>query len=311
MRRLLITLLVGAVLAGACGDDGEITTADDTTTTTERATTTTTEADAPEREPVEGPEVELLDAGAEPRRELRLDPAEGDVLEFTMRQGQVFELRAGGQEERSSTVHELDMVVEVVSVDDDEIEVEIAYQGARVIEADEAARPMLEDMLGRFTGLEAGAVYDRQGRILAATMPDLDLSDMPELSGFIDSLGEQMAAFSTPFPTEPVGVGARWQVTSTADFAGMFGAETVVVITLTELTDDAATADAELRMDMTSTTPGITIESSHLSGSGTVRWVLGEVLAMSEQQVGGTLVMEAQGQRLEQTMQQTIAITPR
>jgi hypothetical protein len=313
MRRWVTALLVGAVLAGACGDDGDASTADATTTTAEGATTTTTEAAETDNgaEPVDGPTVELLDAGAEPRRELRLAPTEGDVVEVTLRQGQVFEVRADGHEERASTVHELDMAHEVVSVAGDEIEVAIRYQGGRVIEADEAVRPMLEDMVGRFDGLEASATFDRQGRIVAATTPDLDVSDMPELAGFLDSLGEQMASFTTPFPAEPVGVGAQWVVTSSADFAGVFGAETSVLITLTELTDDVAAADTELRMEMTSTTPGLTIETSDLGGTGTVRWVLDGVLSTSEQVVGGTLVMVTQGQRVEPAMEQTLSVTIR
>ncbi len=86
--------------------------------------------------------------------------------------------------------------------------------------ADPAAVKAAEDALQSLKGVNGTGAVDVRGNVSDVTFDTRSVSD-PNLKGTLDSVASQLGNLSAPFPTEPVGVGARWTVTSTATITGL------------------------------------------------------------------------------------------
>lgn len=316
MHRILAAFLALLTLAAACGD-GESPTAASTTTT---ATATTAAPGDESAEEASGATVELLDPGSEPRQELRFAVEEGTTQELLMTQVQEQGIDAGGQSQTLAVATEQRMDVVVDSVRDDEIATSITFSGGRVLDdppVDAATRAGLEPVLALLDGLTGTTVTDLRGRVLRADV-ETPTDVPPELGPVVDTMLEtvrsQGSQLAVPFPEEPVGVGARWRVTTGFEVSGM-RSDVVFEVTLTELGDGTAAAEVTPRLTLVPGTvevQGASFEvvEGQMTGTGTSRWDLSRPLPTSEQEMEGTVVLAVAGNEVRQSIRMQTTLRP-
>lgn len=300
--KLRIVLAVAVVLAGSCSGDGEDAS----------ATSTTVSA------------VELIDAGTAPRT-LRLRPAAGAEQRVTMRQQQSQRATIGGQTQQLELPGtEIDVLYRVNAVRGRRIEAETVYEAARVLErpgVDASIVGQLRQVLDAAVGKRSRSVYDDRGTVLDFEAPELNLTGQAGqvAEQFLSGLNDQVETLALPLPADPVGVGAKWRVTTSPTIGGL-RMKITTELTLTEVTETTAVAALVQAIDFL---PGpfefggvsATVESGSMRGTGTARWDLTKVVPLLEQTTEGTSVLVIgegdQRQRLEQFQHQTVAIVAR
>jgi hypothetical protein len=191
----LVPLLAAGLLVGttACGgDDGE-------------AATTTSALTTRDLQPLSPMQVELIDPGEEPRQEMVHEFSPGATwdggIEFGLEADGVISARAFG-----------DSTLSVQEVDDDgnalvhytldALDVALATGTASAGNTVPDALSVASDVLIQ---------PDRAG--VSATTPQVAASgSVPGAEGLADSLDPRLVFLLFPFPSEPVGRGARWTV---------------------------------------------------------------------------------------------------
>lgn len=287
------------------------------------ATTACTESEEATFEPATdeaGNTVTVVDAGEEPRRELRVERAAGDVDEVTQLQETTLEMTMG---ERSQSVEnppvELDLRYVVDEVDGERTVITGSYEDARVGEGgDPAVAGELRQSLSALLTATVHATVTPRGSVLDGRVEGLDV---PGPAGRIveqmgASLAENAQSVSMPFPVEPVGVGARWRVATETEIGGL-PIELTTVVELTELDDERAVGTVEQTLRFV---PGdvdvfgtpATVISGELVGAGTVEWDLAAgIVPRSDITSSGTTVLEVSGTRVEQRQEMRVALLER
>ena len=265
-RRAGALALAGALAATTACTSGSDPSPSSTTATT---TTTVALADPPE----------VLDAGAEPRRELRLAYRTGDEVVLRIAQDLVVDQVEGDRAQQLDSPPIVQVVaLRVASVDEDEIVLETTVRSATVeaagtaLDADQAAA--LQEQLDGLAGLRGEVHLDPLGRVLATELerPD-DLPD--EVGRVLDALGAQLGQLSPRLPEEAVGPGARWrsEVPVVALGDGAVSGTTVQTTTLTAVDGDQLTLSVELALDRDEgaieRADGTILRDLALTGSGT------------------------------------------
>jgi hypothetical protein len=134
------------------------------------------------------------------------------------------------------------------------------------------------------------------------------------LDTLLDGFEAQASQLAAPFPEEPVGVGARWRVTSSFDLAGL-PFEVATELTLDAVGDGVADGSVALTMTIP---PGpvevqgaqLEVVSGTMTGSGSVHWDLALPLAVVDQEMAGEVVMQAAGTELRQVLRQRYRVAP-
>ncbi len=309
----LVAALALLAVVAACGDsDGPKAASDPTTSSSAVA------------DP-DGPVVELLDAGAEPRAAVRLQVEEGDVQRSTMTMQTQMSMTIDGEAAQTGDLPPvlLDTEVTIDDVRDDGIiESSFTYDGVRVDGTGVDAEQM-ESALEAVAGISGTLVMTDTGAFVDG---DLDLPD--DLDGTMrttmESFETQMSNFTIPLPTEELGVGARWTVTTQTALNGI-EAVNVATYELVERDNDVLALD----VDFTTTAPeqdpefpGLPPgESVHLvkmamAGSGQSRIRLDRLLPLSSSStIAGdvTMTIEAEGETstMLQKMTMRMELAPR
>ncbi|MFW6869310.1 hypothetical protein ACOACQ_18115 [Nocardioides sp. CPCC 206347] len=300
-RRLSLAVAVVAVLALSACNDAESPSADP-------SAPTTATGDAPA--PVAPAVVTLVEPGAAPRRVVALDVEEGHMetstLELTSTTSVDF---------MSSPPITVPMTIPftstVADVTDDGVTVEVVYGKATVAGGGlrKDALDQARKALGYLDGVTARVGYDRSG---AVTSRDVEVGDdAPDVVGrILEDVVSQGSALAVAFPTEEIGVGARWKVASAISVGG---SKVGVVSTyrLTELTDAGYAVSVRATQV---TEPGDTLAGKVIEGSststGTVRGqtgLLGPAVARSSTE--GDTTVEVGGQRVRTTFEVTLRAT--
>lgn len=317
--RPLLVLALATSLIAACGDDDTAT--DDTTTTTAAVTTTettaetttTTEAEAPSSAPAR---VTLVDAGAEPRQELRYRAAEGTTDAVTQRNELTLVQDFGGQRQEvqvpASSV-DVDYVVEEVT---DGGFTTVGTYGATQVEGDDAAAAETARLLEQITGAQLVTEMTDRGAITATRIEGVDDTGNPVFDQLLGSLVDSAASLAFPFPEEAVGIGAQWLVETEVEISGL-PITARYEVTLTELDGDQVVADIAAALEFV---PGpvvvqgtsAEVESGQLDGTGTVTWDLANGLVpRTVMDMAGTVTLEVQGIRVVQEQTQRSEVLPR
>ena len=266
LRRLLSTtgFAVALVVLSACGqaeegepaqaessaaaadDDGVVDTGDElpssTTTTTEVVTTTTEAATttvATSIVPVDAPVVALLDAGAEPRRELRFALSDGTERTVATSTQTIEQLVQGVSLVPPQPIETISNVSVSRTVVEAGVEVTSEITGAEI---GPATDPALADFIGsnfaELIGITTTVIVDDRGLVTAAsTDPGAD-----EL--VVDLLGDSLSQ-STPLPAESVGVGASWVTETSLQDTGVSGVVRTTW-TLSEFTSNGVILDLDV-----------------------------------------------------------------
>lgn len=269
------TLSIAAAATG-CGIFGDDAAAPDTepATTTEATTTTVVPAGEPT----------LLDPGAEPRTELRLDLAPGTETTLAVTTDLAITQTGGdGRRQRLDSppvTQWITYVVTDVGPDGAEVDLEVvaAFAEAAGTGLAPEAVAALDDALAGIVGTTGGATITDRGRVEGATF------DVPDgapgaVVDQLDAVEAQVAALGPPLPTEAVGVGARWEATATTPLQGA-SIRTTTTYTLTSLDGGAVAYEAEIRLEadaqdlaIAGLDEGTTARLASTSGSGTATGV--------------------------------------
>lgn len=173
-----------------------------------------------------GPEIKVLDAGAEPREPLRLKLAPGQTQAMVMTMKMAMGMSIGTQKAPSTTIPPMQMTmnlnVKEITPEGD-IRTDFVLESIEVL-PDPAAMPAVVDamktMLGSMSKISGSQVITTRGIGKSATFnmpPDIN----PQIQQTIDGMQRQINQLAVPFPEEPVGVGARWTVTQHLEQQGM------------------------------------------------------------------------------------------
>jgi hypothetical protein len=159
--------------------------------------------------------IHLLEAGAEPRRQLRLklDANRGNKME--MRMGMTMRMNIGGNSPPPITLPDMISVMEVtprtVAADRGVFAWEVtSYKVANTPGVPAALRAELGKQLGALVGAKGTNSLDNRGRNLGATF-EMPPGIPPQVAQMLDGMRNALSTMSAPLPQEAVGVGASWR----------------------------------------------------------------------------------------------------
>jgi hypothetical protein len=180
--------------------------------------------------------------GAQPRQPLALKLAAGSTARLAMVNKLTLKISVGGQAAPAGVVPATRIVIteKVDKVDPaGNASVSVTYSDASVVPtpgADPAVVEATRAGIEPVNRLRSAGTVDPQGAVTNLTFDTAALTD-PAMKAIADSMASQVGSLATPFPKEPVGVGARWTVTSTATLAGI-KTTTTTRVTLRSRTGD-------------------------------------------------------------------------
>ena len=198
--------------------------------------------------------VDLISRGAKPRVHLRLTSAEGATSVAAVRQDVATKQTVSGLEQPSAPVTiTADLRSTVTSVDKDGVRtVSFVYENA--------SEPALNGVGGSYVVTDRG--FTSNGKFTFPSGTDAETQDA------LQSFATQLVMLTTPFPFEPVGVGARWKVTEHPTANGMTSTQSVVY-TLVERDDHRIVLRSKLRQ----TAPSQPIQDAGLPENATATLV--------------------------------------
>jgi hypothetical protein len=178
-------------------------------------------------------QVELIDAGATPRRELRLTPQKGDKETALMIMKMNLKTSVEGQETPAVPIpaqkFTIDVTVEDISAEGD-ITYSFVYSKAEV-ENDPASPAAviqaMNEQLERMAGMSGTAVVSNVGitKSMKLNLPE-DIG--AAVKATLDSMKDSMNQLSSPIPVEPVGIGGKWKVTQPVKSNGLLIMQTSI-----------------------------------------------------------------------------------
>ncbi len=199
------------------------------------------------------PAIKVLNLGkAGTRTELRFKPTKGAkrsiVLTTTGTRARGGNGKVGKAEATPGSKLTVDLEVTDVAASGD-ITSRITYRELETIKskgaaADEAKQQ--EAVLALFKGVSSVAVTTNRGIVKSSKVDESTASAQAMAAlEFVNGLSGQL---SQPLPMEPVGVGAKWQLSTTASVGGL-DATTTAVYQLTKLTATQATVKVTITVD--------------------------------------------------------------
>lgn len=306
LAALAITALSLAALT-ACNDDdasGDSSAAGDATSSSAPTTTSSTTTDAPSA--AGAPEVTVLDAGADPQQELLLDVTEGQVETTRMKMTIGSSLPGSGSFEIPLS---LTFVTTVDEVSDDAITLSYSYEdiSAKLPPGAGSAQGQMDDTFDALEGITGTAEVTPSGAVVST---EFDVPDdaPPTVSSMLDQLEGQTAQIAVPFPSEPVGEGASWQVTSHLDLS-QASTDQTSTYTLDSLDGEDYSISVEVDQDLDGGASGGSL-SGHTTVSGSYDGTLHSFTATSGSLSGGgtaTIDMGGQQAKVQTTIDMDIS----
>lgn len=189
--------------------------------------------------------IKLLEAGAEPRRELRYKPQAGVVQTVLSRSATKMDMGAAGA--NAPAMPKMDMPVmegrsksEVVSVGaDGTVQVNTTLEDMKAVGGQTAGLTAMDQMIAQMKGKTSTTTIDSRGFVRGG---------MPVAAGGMD-FGSGGSDPYMQWPTEPVGVGAKWESVMQMTQQGM-SIEMRVTSVVTGITGDIV----DLNMTLTGST---------------------------------------------------------
>jgi hypothetical protein len=230
-------------------------------------------------DPAPGAKVKLISAGKGAKRALRFQVKEGDKQQITMSMEIEMAMAMGEMKMPPIKAPTTEMVMntEVTQVASGRIRYKFDFGDARV--TDDAGLPpegvaQMKAALDGMKGLKGFAEVDDTGRTLQADFAADGTVD-PQVAQMLDNVKNSMDQLTAPFPTEPVGVGAKWSVESNMDQMG-FPLVQVATYELVQLKGDTGTLKVSIKqattgadMKLPNLPPGTTAKMLSLDSKGT------------------------------------------
>jgi hypothetical protein len=269
-----------------------------------------------------GPTVKLVSPGAEPRTALRYAPQQGDKdrLDMVMKMGMEMKMGAAGGMPRVD-IPPMTMMfdTEVTSSTADAFELSANVTDVK-LDAPPGS-PMADAMqpeLAKIIGMKMTSRMTRRG-ILEKADVKMPANVNPQMLQMMDSMKQSMSQATAPFPEEPVGVGATWQVISNLEANGMKVTQTA---TFELVSLDGNKGTAKIKLEQTAppqeikppgTPASIKTRLNHLasSGSGEMSFDLSRVVPVKSNvsmKSDISISAEGQGEKQDVSMKMDLAM---
>ncbi len=271
--------------------------------------------------PGPAPDVRLEDAGSGEKVALRYRFKAGDSITGRMDMKMSMKMELGPGQEASVDMPSIGMKMPIQAK-------EVRPNGNLVYEfslgsvevAEDASLPPnvldnLKSALTGFNGTQGKAEVTPRGMTVNAEM-QVPQDANPQIKQMVDSMRQQINQMSVPFPEEPVGVGARWKVTTKMDTGGI-QVTNIYHYTLEKM--ENGNLEMKVTLEQTaepqevknpSLPPGTVVKLTELasSGNGTIRTNLSQLVPQSEIVSEMKMKMHIQAGAQEQDMTQSLSL---
>lgn len=194
--------------------------------------------------------LKLLNTGTEPKQQLRLRPAENTKQTAQMTMLIDMEMSVGGQTQPVPDPPSIQMTMEsnVTKVDaNGDIHVNVSYLDSEVV-ADASTPPELvsamQSQMKQLVGMSSSAILDSQGNTKQVNY-NFPAGLDPNTKQMMEQMVNSIKQISLPLPSEPVGVGAKWQFPNSVSVNGMT-LNPITACELVELKDNVATLQVSI-----------------------------------------------------------------
>jgi len=263
----LVALFAAATVAGCSKDEGSAKGGESPESAGASRVSPKT-AGTPEEK---GPAVKMIDQGAEPRQELRFKVNKGDQqkVEMSMDMSMKIDMQGMAMPEQRIPTTKMLMEVSVTDVmDNGDTRWEMTVLSADVVD-DPTINPMvvsaMKDGLKGITDFKGWAVITNRGFVKEADITIPPTAD-PQMRQMMEGTRQSLDQLTAPLPAEPVGVGAKWEVSQDISQQGMTIQQTAKY-TVTAIEGNLIKADVELtqradqqKVDMPGMPPGVSAE---------------------------------------------------
>jgi hypothetical protein len=216
--------------------------------------------------------LQLIDAGAEPRRELKFSPAANSKQSLTMNVESELLMSIDGksiQSNQTKIVMKMDLNVKQVAANGD-IDCEYIYTKVDLAPMPEMSADLVKnirDRLATVVGTRGNVTIDRSGQMKKQTMT-VPANIDPTMKKSIESSNRQMESFSAPLPSEKIGKGASWKINRTSNVDDI-KIEQTVVYKIVELSDRQIEIESKIQQTAPQQSAfGGAVKLNYMSSSG-------------------------------------------
>ena len=267
--------------------------------------------------------VKLLHPGAEPRTALRYifqaNRTETMVIEMSM--AMAMEIGDQKRPETQMPVTRTTMTIDSKEVSPEgDLHYEFRVEEIEVL-PDAGANPALVDamkqQMSSMQGTSGSATVTSRGFARDVRI-DLPPGTDPHITRFMDNMKQSMNEMSAPLPEEPVGIGARWQVTMPVETPALRFTQ-IATYTLAEIQRDKVKVDVAIKQSAPPqeiNTPGAapgakaSLESLDSAGTGTVELQMTTLVPTSSLNLTSTYVISANDRRIKTMMRLGVKVHP-
>ena len=267
--------------------------------------------------------VKLLDPGAQPRTALRYKFQANRTEKMVMETSMAMAMEIGDQKRPETQVPATRMTVTIDSKEvspEGDLHYEFELEQVEVLPKPGANPAMINAMkqqMSSMLGLSGSATVTSRGftkDVEIKPPPGID----PQIRQSMDEMKQSMNQMSAPLPEEPVGIGARWQVTMPVETAAMKLTQ-VATYTLSQIQGDKAKVDITIKqsappqeIDTPGAAPGVkvSLESLKSSGKGTVELQMTNLVGTYNLNMTTTYIVSANNQKIKTTMRVGMKIHP-
>ena len=267
--------------------------------------------------------VTLLDPGAQPRTALRYKFQANRTEKMVMETSMAMAMEMGDQKqpETQMPVTRMTMTIDSKEVSPEgNLHYEFELAQVEVLPkpgANPAIVNAMKQQMSSMQGLSGSATVTSRGFTKDTEIkspPGID----PQIKQSMDQMKQSINQMSAPLPEEPVGEGARWQVTMPMEMPAMKLTQ-VATYTLSEIQGDKVKLDITIKqsappqeLDTPGAAPGakVSLESLKSSGKGTVELQMTNLVPTSNINMTTTNVVSSNNQKIKTTMQIGVKIHP-
>ena len=223
--------------------------------------------------------VQLLDAGAEPRRELRYNLAAMQGGAIVMDMDMDMTMSNPMMPATAQILPRMSMQMSLQNVQvmtGDRLRYDFTLNQTQILPrtgADPALIPVLETAMATMGAMSGYAVIDSRGSTIETDM--VSTTTDPAMAAQLQSIEDSMKNMTAPFPLAAVGPGARWSVPMEVSNAGFTISQTATY-ELVSLTGDAVILNMTIsqsaqaqRIESPDVPPGMAMYIDSYSGVGT------------------------------------------
>jgi hypothetical protein len=238
--------------------------------------------------------VELINAGTEPKQQLRFTPGANTKQTLQMTMDMDMAMSVGGQTQPAfdSPPIKMTMESEVKKVDaNGDIHTDFSYSDADVVAAKNTQPQLVNAMraqVKKLVGLRGSMIVDNQGNTKQANFNAPETLD-PNTKKMVEQMVTSLKQLPSPVPSEAVGVGAKWKIPNSVTANGMTMNQSSTY-ELVDIKDNVASLQVSMeqqagtqKINPQGLPPGASIDlkSMNSQGNGKLKLALNQVMPIS------------------------------